>query len=145
MKAFITSHSICALSLHGSVCLVFPGSKFAPSSFVCMQLLMAPKPAQDAVAKLRRTGKSKEEARRWLQAHDYSKSRISQLLKDYHTLPGDAGQSKLSNSLNQSDDEGGQEKRPCKTKVWDPDGSTDEAFAGNLMSGASATPQEQTR
>ena len=108
-----------------------------------MQLLMAPKPAQDAVAKLRRTGKNKEEARRWLQAHDYSKSRISQLLKDYDPLPVDVGRSKRSNSLSQSDDEGGQEKRSCKTKVRD--GSADEACAGSVVSGVSAKPQEPTR
>ena len=66
---------------------------------------MAPKKAQNRVAKLRRKGFNKDAARQWLLEHGYKKARISQLLKNYEDLDAQSasdGDSSLSAVSNKS-------------------------------------------
>ena len=86
---------------------------------------MAPKKAQNLVAKLRRKRFNKDAARQYLQEHGYKKARISQLLKNYEDLDaqsvsdGDSSLSAMSDKSipkKEASDDNHEERKKKKSK-----------------------------
>ena len=87
---------------------------------------MAPKKAQNLVAKLRRKRFNKDAARQYLQEHGYKKARISQLLKNYEDLDaqsvsdGDSSLSAMSDKSipkKEASDDNHEERKQKKKKA----------------------------
>ena len=87
---------------------------------------MAPKKAQNLVAKLRRKRFNKDAARQYLHEHGYKKARISQLLKNYEDLDaqsvsdGDSSLSAMSDKSipkKEASDDNHEERKKKKSKT----------------------------